>query len=649
MSKRPGENAEEDNERPNKRARISEEDSSAACLDVFPDKYSQCCNEQMFAFHRGTQLPAKITEGYIKASVVHILKYSGRKCVALILDLERADAGLASLGHLECELRNSKALNCQLPAHGDTVYVALTDARVLYNAEHNQLSFKLRFRTSLIYIVPNKGGGDHEAPTAAAPVPVQQLEESSEPRATTGSMPGHKTGTRRVRKQEVRVLGGREGSREGSSSASHKTARRENKSRNAASLDISTKVSRSVQISPPRVTPDAVGEDPILEKGQDKGQSDDKRQTPPAQNDEQPAAKEKETALVNVAKAKPEIPLIGFVSGNGVKFTNLQGLQGLPKNTRVNIIAVVEQAMEPKRTQSGDFSRVLYLSDPSRPSPLFKTVLFQPRQEWLPDIHPGQILLVHNVHSDKFQNQYTATGRSGIFTWMAYDPPTKALFFANVNGEGGPKYQLLDRETMEYFGKLADWKAEVEKDPNRIVVAAPEQKHKLISELKTDRKYFNATVEVLGVEHRDWGLEVSVTDYTTNELLEDRYATSQPPVGYKRTLRLEVWKKEARSYGMASVLKTGKYYRIKNFIFAKHKFAWTAKVSPRDDVEFEQLREDREDPDLRRLIERKQANVPGGTDEVETQNSEIPVLLGNPSNMNSTPDPNMEGTPVEAI
>lgn len=94
-----------------------------------------------------------------------------------------------------------------------------------------------------------------------------------------------------------------------------------------------------------------------------------------------------------------------------------------------------------------------------------------------------------------------------------------------------------------------------------------------------------------------------MTDYTRNNLLEDREYIPWEPVRWKRTLRLEIWAEEKHAYAVACNMKPGKFYRIKNVIFNMAKRGWVAKVSRRDDAEFRQLREDFDDPDLKLLIE----------------------------------------------
>jgi hypothetical protein len=145
---------EHDNTRPHKKVRLSPNDSSTAQFDIFGESYSVERNEDMFALHNGIQLPTEIHGGHIRASVVDIIKYP--KCVVLLLELEPSKTDTEGPRLLECELMHPKALECQHPVRKDTIYVALTEAKLVYNDKHEQLCFKLKFESSLIYIVPFK-------------------------------------------------------------------------------------------------------------------------------------------------------------------------------------------------------------------------------------------------------------------------------------------------------------------------------------------------------------------------------------------------------------------------------------------------------------------------------------------------------------
>ena len=147
---------EHDNVRTHKKVRLSPNDSSTAQFDIFGASYSVERNEDMFALHNGVELPTKIHGGHIRASVVDIIKYPDRKCVGLLLKLGPSKPDTEGPKLLECELMHSKALECQHPVYKDIIYVALTEARLVYNDKDEQLCFKLKFESSLIYIVPFK-------------------------------------------------------------------------------------------------------------------------------------------------------------------------------------------------------------------------------------------------------------------------------------------------------------------------------------------------------------------------------------------------------------------------------------------------------------------------------------------------------------
>jgi len=144
---------DDDNTRPHKRTRLSQ-DCSPAHFDALGESYSVERNNDMFALHDAIQLPAKITGGHIRASVIHVTKYPNRNRLGVMLRLEPGgvDPGVPNL--LECDVIHPKALECQVPACRDTVYVALTDGKVMFNEKSEQLAFKLKFETALIYVVP---------------------------------------------------------------------------------------------------------------------------------------------------------------------------------------------------------------------------------------------------------------------------------------------------------------------------------------------------------------------------------------------------------------------------------------------------------------------------------------------------------------
>jgi len=145
---------EHDNARLHKKFR--QNDSSTAQFDIFGESYSVERNEDMFALHNGVELPTKIHGGHIRASVVDIIKYPERKSVGLLLKLRSSKPDTEGPRLLECELMHPKALECQPPVYKDIIYAALTEAKLVYNDKDEQLCFKLKFESSLIYIVPFK-------------------------------------------------------------------------------------------------------------------------------------------------------------------------------------------------------------------------------------------------------------------------------------------------------------------------------------------------------------------------------------------------------------------------------------------------------------------------------------------------------------
>jgi hypothetical protein len=85
-------------------------------------------------------------------------------------------------------------------------------------------------------------------------------------------------------------------------------------------------------------------------------------------------------------------------------------------------------------------------------------------------------------------------GPAATLKWIAYDPESEQTFFSEDGT--GPKYQHLDHKAKDYFATLASSRAEILNDPNRVVIAAPSRKHRLLSELTSDCMFFDATVEV---------------------------------------------------------------------------------------------------------------------------------------------------------
>jgi len=84
-------------------------------------------------------------------------------------------------------------------------------------------------------------------------------------------------------------------------------------------------------------------------------------------------------------------------------------------------------------------------------------------------------------------------GSAATFKWIGYDPKSRQTFFSEDGT--GPKYQYLDHKAKDYFAALTSSRAEILNDPNRVVIAAPSGKQRLLSELTSER-FFDATVEV---------------------------------------------------------------------------------------------------------------------------------------------------------
>jgi hypothetical protein len=147
---------EQDNVRPHKKARLSQNYPSTAQFDLFGESYATERNEGIFALHNAIQLPAKIHGGHIRASVVDVKKYPDTKSAGLLLKLGSSKIDPETPRLLKCELMHPKALECRQPVRNDTVYIALTEAVVGINDKEEELCFKLRFETSLIYVVPSE-------------------------------------------------------------------------------------------------------------------------------------------------------------------------------------------------------------------------------------------------------------------------------------------------------------------------------------------------------------------------------------------------------------------------------------------------------------------------------------------------------------
>lgn len=341
MSKRLGEDAEQDNERPHKRTRLSQDDPS----DVFPDNYSECRNDQMFAFHHAAQLPTKVDGGHIRGSVLQVIHYSNRNCASLVLNLGPPNPGSAGIGQLECELRHPRASECQLPESGDTVCIALTEAKITYNAEHDQLSFKLRFPTSLIYVNSQKDGearilklvdsiGEWQLPSYLLGH-LHAIERNAV--ATTHGDPDlptelvtpfqedlpamdHSSGVRRVRKNEKRPPGDKIKANRGS----HEV-RRLAKPREAGVVAKNVISSSIAQTLPQSISPQAAAEMPDLSPINDEtavkvpeGQSlvTSEEKPPDIKGDEEPSA--------SVDLEISQIPESGFVTSHVSHFKHLR-------------------------------------------------------------------------------------------------------------------------------------------------------------------------------------------------------------------------------------------------------------------------------------------------------------------------------------
>jgi hypothetical protein len=166
----------------------------------------------------------------------------------------------------------------------------------------------------------------------------------------------------------------------------------------------------------------------------------------------------------------------------------------------------------------------------------------------------------------------------------------------------------------------------------------------------------------LSVENCGWGVEIFVTDYTRNNLFDDIQNSSWGLIGRNRALRVTVWPQEKCSYEAACLVKTGKFYLLKNFVFKSTNFGWAAKVISRDNAEFRQVRKDSQDPDLRRLMEwviyllscgqlimflrRKAAFNRDEVDEDEEVSGMDGVYSGNPLDVNRATSSVAEAKPV---
>ncbi|PVF97100.1 hypothetical protein CPB86DRAFT_815817 [Serendipita vermifera] len=264
-----------------------------------------------------------------------------------------------------------------------------------------------------------------------------------------------------------------------------------------------------------------------------------------------------------------------FTTDQG-RFIPLIDIHGTSKSTEVNVIGVVVDYGDLKSGvgRTGQFSRMISLRDDSIPTDVIKVNVFSEQMEGIPNLAVGQIILLHRVKVDEWSGK-RLVGYSDKFKWIGWDPETQTKIVPVTSPQLGHDH-LFNLESspdvyLEHFLSLAEWYNALE----RPEYESRTRRHMVLSELSR-RIYFNATVEILKIERHSNTYDIYVTDYTKNDLFDNKLSGKLASFPKKAVLKIVIWHDNASSEE-ANMLKEGKIYYIENMQFCDER-GWIGRM-----------------------------------------------------------------------
>ncbi|KAH8099538.1 hypothetical protein BXZ70DRAFT_942245 [Cristinia sonorae] len=279
--------------------------------------------------------------------------------------------------------------------------------------------------------------------------------------------------------------------------------------------------------------------------------------------------------------ADPTLTLeAGFVNERGLRYTPLIALT--PSSSPVCVAGVVASAAPLSLTQQNEWSRKLFLVDPSNIDEGdltrgYSVMCFtKQRKDNIVEVDTGDIVLLRGVLVKSWMGSSNGSCPSyRQWSWSLFNPKTgsskhggMAILSANGSFANRDALTKLDTTEMQYCIRLGDWWTAIIQAyetrmskaiivqigdegesiaPTSISGSRAPRMHRLIKDASPDASpqgYFNCTVEILH-GHRSGGnngvYSLYVTDYTANPGLSPIDANWCKPSLSKMVLRMEFW------------------------------------------------------------------------------------------------------------
>ncbi|KAJ7481233.1 hypothetical protein B0H11DRAFT_2024748 [Mycena galericulata] len=306
-------------------------------------------------------------------------------------------------------------------------------------------------------------------------------------------------------------------------------------------------------------------------------------------------------------------------------FISLSEVKAKSKGVLCSVIGVVTSNEPPSKTRKGEWSRCIYLVDPtdyggdsllpSSSQEGFRVNCFTKNyQEWLPTAKPSDILILRGIKLTEFNGQITANGYHDRLQWAVCSK--QKLGHGNRGGapqsEGygvsfTPFYQATHAE-LAFCLELTDWwRGVTEKRTaamgtiNQIggdfllrVPRRTRREHKLLSGGIAPDSFFDCTVESGNL------YSLYVTDFTVWQ--EDWCPRSLSG----SVLRIEMWDAAAQQ---GPTMNVGEFYSLRNVLMRRWDGYAQGKLVETK-IEKLELSDAEKNSDLKALLERKSAHGP---------------------------------------
>lgn len=220
----------------------------------------------------------------------------------------------------------------------------------------------------------------------------------------------------------------------------------------------------------------------------------------------------------------------------------MKDVKGLKLMTKFSTIGVVSACGGLKPTRSNEFSLVLYLTDDTLASgeEHLYVQCFSKNKKWMPNVKPGQVILLKNLKVGMWQNRIRGYGYSDSFEWVAFDAEEGEHFVSDPSlSPIVPNYPFVKptREEIERFVLLSDWWRSAQEGTVVVPTLSQGRPQLLIQDVRPSL-FFDCVAEVLKAFKDAHCTTIYVSDYTSNDLNKD---WPHPLPSGKRTLKLSMF------------------------------------------------------------------------------------------------------------